>query len=92
MAVPRRTKPRRDRAMPEMARIAQVFADRRIALRLTQQALADLAGVSRYSVQSLEQGSGSTKLGSVFALADVLGLHIDMARDDQCVDLLPARD
>ena len=47
MAVPRRTKPRLDTAMPEITRIGRVFAERRVALRLTQQTLADLAGVSR---------------------------------------------
>ncbi|MGV0743681.1 helix-turn-helix transcriptional regulator [Mycolicibacterium sp. XJ870] len=64
--------------MPEIARIGRVFAERRIALRLTQQDLADLAGVSRSTVQSLERGSGSTKFASVFELAEVLGLRIDV--------------
>ena len=64
--------------MPEIGRIGRVFAERRIALRLTQQTLADLAGVSRSSVQSLERGSGSVKLGSVVEIADVLGMHIDV--------------
>jgi DNA-binding XRE family transcriptional regulator len=62
--------------MPGIARIAQTFAERRIALRLTQQTLADLAGVSRYSVQSLENGTGSTKINSVLEIADILGLRI----------------
>jgi transcriptional regulator with XRE-family HTH domain len=65
--------------MPDIARIGRAFAERRIALRLTQQTLADLAGVSRSSVQSLERGSGSVKFGSVFEIADVLGLHIDVS-------------
>ena len=64
--------------MPEIARIGRVFAERRITLRLTQQALADLAGVSRYSVQSLERGSGAIKYGSVVEIADILGLHVDV--------------
>jgi transcriptional regulator with XRE-family HTH domain len=64
--------------MPDIARIGRVFAERRIALRLTQQTLADLAGVSRSSVQSLERGSGSVKFGSVIEIADVLGMHIDV--------------
>ncbi|HEY5840933.1 MAG TPA: helix-turn-helix domain-containing protein [Mycobacterium sp.] len=64
--------------MPEIARIGQAFASRRISLRLTQQTLADLAGVSRSSVQTLERGSGSIKFGSVVEIADVLGMHIDV--------------
>jgi len=78
VAGPRRTKPRRDTSMPELAHIGQVFAERRVTLRLTQEILADLAGVSRYSVQSLERGSGSTKIGSVLEIADVLGLHMNV--------------
>jgi transcriptional regulator with XRE-family HTH domain len=79
MAVPRRTKPRLDTAMPEIARIGPVFAERGVALRLTQQTLADLAGVSRSSVQALERRSGSVEFGSVVEIADVLGIHIDVS-------------
>ncbi|WP_335582831.1 helix-turn-helix domain-containing protein [Mycobacterium adipatum] len=76
---PRRRKSQRDGAMPEIARIGVAFAERRIALRLTQQTLADLAGVSRSSVQSLERGSGSISFGSVIEIADALGLHVDVS-------------
>lgn len=76
MAGPRRTKPRPDGSMPDIARIGRLFAERRIALRLTQQTVADLAGVSRSSVQALERGSGSIKFGSVIEIADILGLHL----------------
>lgn len=76
--MPRRTKRPQTRPMPQMASIGHAFAERRIALRLTQQILADLAGVSRSTVQSLESASGSVKFGSVMEIADVLGLRIDM--------------
>jgi transcriptional regulator with XRE-family HTH domain len=65
--------------MPAIARIGRAFAERRIALRLTQQTLADLAGVSRSGIQALERGSGSVKFGSVVEIADILGLHIDVS-------------
>jgi len=65
--------------MPDTARIGRVFAERRIALRLTQQTVADMAGVSRSSLQALERGSGSIKFGSVVEIADILGLHIDVS-------------
>jgi transcriptional regulator with XRE-family HTH domain len=64
--------------MPEIAGIGRIFAERRVALRLTQHALADLAGVSRYSVQALERGSGSLKLGSVMEIAAILGLRVEV--------------
>lgn len=78
MAVPRRTKPRSEGPMPDFLRIGRAFADRRVALRLTQQAVADLAGVSRSTVQSLEQGTGST-FASVLEIAGVLGLRVDVS-------------
>jgi len=59
-----------------MAGLAQTFVDRRLTLRLTQQNLADLAGVSRYSVQSLERADDSIRVSSVLAMAEVLGLQI----------------
>lgn len=65
--------------MPEIARIGRTFAERRIALRLTQQTLADLAGVSRSSVQALERGSGSIKFGSVIEIAEVLGMQLGIS-------------
>lgn len=79
MAGPRRTNPRLDDSMPDIARIGRVFAERRITLRLTQQTVADLAGISRSSVQSLEKGSASVKLGSVVEIAGILGLRIDVS-------------
>lgn len=76
---PRRRRSHYEGSMPEIARIGEIFSERRIALRLTQQTLADLAGVSRSSVQSLERGSGSISFGSVVEIADVLGLRIDVS-------------
>lgn len=79
MATPRRTSPRLDNSMPDITRIGRAFAERRVALRLTQQTLADLAGVSRSSVQSLERGSGAVKFGSIVQIAEVLGMGIDVS-------------
>jgi transcriptional regulator with XRE-family HTH domain len=79
MPDPRRTTPTRRSPMPEIARIGEDFASRRIQLGLTQHLLADLAGVSRYSVQALEYGTGSVKLGSIMQVAEVLGLRLDLS-------------
>jgi len=68
--------------MPEIARIGENFASRRIKLGLTQHLLADLAGVSRYSVQALEYGTGSVKLGSIMQIAEALGLRLDVTTAD----------
>lgn len=77
MATPRRSSPTPDDPMPEIARIGVEFARRRIVLRLTQQTLADLAGVSRSSVQALEYGSGSVRFATVMQIAEVLGLTLE---------------
>jgi transcriptional regulator with XRE-family HTH domain len=82
MPDPRRTTPTRHSPMPEIRRIGELFAARRIQLGLTQQLLADLAGVSRYSVQSLEYGTGPVKLGSVVQIAEALGLRLDLTTAD----------
>jgi len=82
MPDPRRTKPTRRSPMPEIARIGEAFAARRIQLGLTQQLLADLAGVSRYSVQALEHSTGSVKLASVLEIADILGLRLQITTAD----------
>ena len=76
MSQPRRSSPTRSSPMSEIARIGELFAERRVQLRLTQQTLADLAGVSRSSVQALEYGTGSVKLASIVEIADALGLRL----------------
>jgi len=76
MSHPRRTKPSRTSSMPAIARIGARLAARLVELRLTQQMLADLAGVSRSSIQALEYGNGSIKFASVVDIADALGLQV----------------
>jgi transcriptional regulator with XRE-family HTH domain len=82
MPEPRKTTPARRSPMHEITRIGEAFAARRIQLGLTQHVLADLAGVSRYSVQALEYGTGSVKLGSILQIAEILGLRIEVAHVD----------
>lgn len=76
MPRPRRTAPMQRTAMPSIAGIGRQVADRRLALGLTQQALADLAGVSRSSVQTIEYGGATVKIGAVAEIAAALGLDL----------------
>lgn len=76
MAGPRRRKRNARGVMPELASIGKAVLDRRLALGLTQQGLADLAGTSRSTVQALEYGTGSVALGLVVEIIEVLGLRI----------------
>jgi len=76
---PRRTSPSRATSTPAIAGIGERVAARRIDLRLTQQSLAELAGVSRSSVQAVEYGAGSVKLELVVAITSVLGLNLEVS-------------
>jgi transcriptional regulator with XRE-family HTH domain len=82
MSRPRKTNPVRRSPIPEITRIGELFAARRLQLGLTQQLLADLSGVSRYSIQALEYGTGSVKLASIIDIADVLGLRLQITAAD----------
>lgn len=58
--------------------IAARVRDRRRALALTQQDLADLAGVSERFVRFVEQGKPSIRLDVLTAVLDALGLELDV--------------
>lgn len=79
MARPRRTSPSRAAAVPEIRRIGDELARRRVELRLTQQMLADLAGVSRSTVQAAEYGTGAVKLASIVEIGAVLELRVGLS-------------
>ena len=70
MATPRR------RERTETGGVADGFVARRHQLGLTQAELADLAGVSRSSVQSIESGRGTVQLDRVVAVADAMGCRL----------------
>ncbi len=52
---------------------------RRTSLGLTQQDLADMAGVSERFVRFVEQGKPSVRLDSLLAVLDALGLELRLA-------------
>lgn len=78
MAAPRRTNPTKQSATPEIRGIAENVSSRRIQLGLTQQTVADLAGVSRSTVQTLGYGRSSISLAAFLAVLDTLGLRADL--------------
>ncbi|RAX43892.1 transcriptional regulator [Arthrobacter sp. AQ5-06] len=57
-------------------RLAGEVRTRRAALGLTQQDLADMAGVSERFVRFVEQGKPSVQLDSLLAVLDTLGLEL----------------
>jgi HTH-type transcriptional regulator/antitoxin HipB len=54
------------------------LATRRKDLRLGQEALAELAGVSPRFVRALEHGKPTARLDKIQAVLEVLGLEIDV--------------
>jgi HTH-type transcriptional regulator/antitoxin HipB len=59
---------------------ATAVRSRRRQLRLRQDELADLAGVSERFVYALESGKQSVQLDKVIAVLSALGLHLEVHR------------
>jgi y4mF family transcriptional regulator len=59
---------------------AAAVRSRRRQLRLHQDELADLAGVSERFVYSLENGKQSVQLDKVIAVLSALGMHLELTR------------
>lgn len=60
--------------------LATAVRRRREDLRLRQEELADLAGVSERFVQSLETGKATVQLDKVLDVVEALGLHVAVLR------------
>ena len=50
--------------------------NRRQMLKITQQELADLAGVSINTVVAVERGSGNPRMETIISICNVLGLQL----------------
>ncbi|WP_412004680.1 helix-turn-helix domain-containing protein [Micrococcus yunnanensis] len=61
-----------------LTRISGRVRAMRKELRLTQQQLADLAGVSDATVRQIEYGTGKSTMKSVLAVMEVLGLELEV--------------
>ena len=73
------------------AALATEVRSRRTALGLTQQDLADMAGVSERFVRFVEQGKQSVQLDSLTAVLETLGLELRLAtRTSQAARALSA--
>ncbi|MFE4543631.1 type II toxin-antitoxin system Y4mF family antitoxin [Arthrobacter sp. NPDC056727] len=61
------------------AQLAAAVRARRTALRLSQQDLADMAGVSERFVRFVERGKPSLRMDTLLALLGTLGLELRLA-------------
>lgn len=58
--------------------IGKTILERRQELQITQQQLADLAGVGINTLVSIERGTGNPSLKTLIKVADCLGLELQM--------------
>lgn len=59
-------------------KLIEVIKQRREALQVTQETLADMAGVGLRTLKQFESGKGNPTLQTVEKLADVLGLELNL--------------
>jgi HTH-type transcriptional regulator / antitoxin HipB len=64
----------------DVGNLATEVRARRAQLRLRQEELADLAGVSERFVYALENGKKTVQLDKVVAVLNALGLHLEIHR------------
>lgn len=58
--------------------LLKVLKDRREALKVTQEHLAELSGVGLRTLKSIESGKGNPTIETLIKLADVLGLELKL--------------
>jgi len=58
--------------------IVNKIKERRETLNVTQEQLAELAGVGLRTLKELERGKGNPTIQTVSKLADVLGLEVQL--------------
>lgn len=64
---------------PIRTTLARACRDTRLALGMTQQAVASRAGVTRSYIAQLERGNANPSIRRVEAIAQALGLEVDLA-------------
>lgn len=62
--------------MDTLSQIGNAIQRVRKTNSLTQQQLADLAGISERTLRSIESGDGNPSFGAVLSVAEVLGISI----------------
>jgi len=58
--------------------LIKILKDRREALKVTQEYLAELSGVGLRTLKAIESGKGNPTLETLNKLADVLGMELKL--------------
>jgi len=58
--------------------LIKVLKDRREALKVTQEHLAELSGVGLRTLKSIESGKGNPTIETLMKIAEVLGLDLKL--------------
>lgn len=56
--------------------LIKTIKERRVALKVTQEALAELSGVGLRTLKQFESGKGNPTLSTLQKIADVLGMEV----------------
>lgn len=56
--------------------VIKTIKDRRVALKVTQESLAELSGVGLRTLKQFESGKGNPTLTTLQKIADVLGMEV----------------
>lgn len=56
--------------------LIKTIKERRVALKVTQEALAELSGVGLRTLKQFESGKGNPTLSTLQKLSDVLGMEV----------------
>ena len=67
--------------------LGELARRRRLALRLRQEELAELAGVSTRTVHAIENGKPTIRLDVLLAVLDVLGVILTASSPTESVDV-----
>lgn len=59
-----------------LSELVKTIKERRVALQVTQEELAELSGVGLRTLKQFESGNGNPTLSTLHKISDVLGMEI----------------
>ena len=57
--------------------LSEVIKNRRKALAISQQDLAEMAGIGLATIKDIERGKGNPSMGTISKIMEVLGMEIE---------------